>query len=101
MQLLHLQWAAVSISDCRRFFGPACNTSRYPFVHAPVDIQRNRIYMTHSTLRKNARRHTKKMNYSEIELGPRSASIRAILGYSKALKVVDVPPIGEVALIMN
>lgn len=35
------------------------------------------------------------------ELGPRATSIQFILGYSRALKVVDAPPIGEVAIILN
>jgi len=57
--------------------------------------------MTHSTLRKNPRRRSKKNMTNELELGPRAASIQFILGYSRALKVVDAPPIGEVAIILN
>lgn len=33
--------------------------------------------------------------------GPRPASIQFILGYSKALRVVDAPPIGPIDLILN
>jgi hypothetical protein len=37
----------------------------------------------------------------ELQPGPRQASIQMILGYSKALRVVDAPPLGEVCLILN
>lgn len=57
--------------------------------------------MTHSTLRKNTRRRSKKNMTNEVELGPRAASIQFILGYSKALNVVDAPPIGKVAIVLN
>lgn len=57
--------------------------------------------MTNSTLRKNYRRPAKKNMTKEIELGPRAATIQLILGYSKALKVVDAPPVGEVCIILN
>lgn len=57
--------------------------------------------MTNSTLRKNTRRRSKKTMTKDLELGPRAASIQLILGYSRALKVVDAPPIGEVCLILN
>ncbi|MFZ1616789.1 MAG: hypothetical protein WAT41_05520 [Flavobacteriales bacterium] len=33
--------------------------------------------------------------------GPREATIRSILSYSKALKVVKVPPIGQVDIVLN
>ncbi|HNR54116.1 MAG TPA: hypothetical protein PKJ19_03040 [Flavobacteriales bacterium] len=57
--------------------------------------------MTHSTLRKNASRRPKKSMTQEIAPGPREASIQFILGYSKALKLVDAPPVGEIAIILN
>lgn len=57
--------------------------------------------MTHSTLRKNTRRRTKKPMTNELNLGPRASTIQLILGYSRALKVVDAPPVGEVCLILN
>ena len=57
--------------------------------------------MTHSTLRKNTRRRPKKTMTNELEIGPRAASIQFILGYSRALKVVEAPPIGEVAIMLN
>jgi hypothetical protein len=38
---------------------------------------------------------------TNLQPGPRPASIQAILGYSKALKVVDAPPVGEILLILN
>jgi hypothetical protein len=56
--------------------------------------------MTHATLRKNGRRKPRKMQPA-LEPGPRNASIQFILGYSKALKVVDAPPIGHIDLILN
>lgn len=57
--------------------------------------------MTNSTLRKNTRRRSKKTMPNPIELGPRAATIQFILGYSKALTVVDAPPLGEVCLVLN
>ncbi len=57
--------------------------------------------MTHSTLRKNSSRRPKKTMNTELLPGPRASSIQFILGYSKALKVVDAPPVGEVSLILN
>jgi hypothetical protein len=33
--------------------------------------------------------------------GPRRSTIEAILSYSKALKVVEVPPVGRVDIILN
>jgi len=35
------------------------------------------------------------------EQGPRNSTIQFILGYSKALRVVDAPPVGEITLILN
>jgi len=34
-------------------------------------------------------------------LGPKASTIQAILGYSKALQVVDAPPLGKVNLMLN
>ena len=56
--------------------------------------------MTNSTLRKNTRR-PKKIMKTELLPGPRAASIQFILGYSKALHVVNAPPVGEIELILN
>ena len=33
--------------------------------------------------------------------GPRPATVNAILNYSKALKMVKVPPIGQVDVVLN
>jgi hypothetical protein len=33
--------------------------------------------------------------------GPRPETVQAILSYSKALKIVIVPPIGEVDVVLN
>mgnify|MGYP007060372612 CR=1 FL=1 len=34
-------------------------------------------------------------------LGPKASTIQLILGYSKALQVVDAPPIGRLDLVLN
>ncbi|TXI80331.1 MAG: hypothetical protein E6Q44_07300 [Flavobacteriales bacterium] len=68
--------------------------SKNTVTHSPT-------YMAHSTLRKNDDRRAKRMKISEQEIGPRAASIQRILGYSKALKVVDAPPIGQILLLLN
>jgi hypothetical protein len=58
--------------------------------------------MTHSTLRKNsASRRARKLMEKEVEYGPKTASIEMILGYSKALQVVNAPPVGQIAVILN
>jgi hypothetical protein len=36
-----------------------------------------------------------------ISLGPKPSTLNAILSYSKALKIVEVPPIGQVNIILN
>jgi hypothetical protein len=33
--------------------------------------------------------------------GPRPETVQAILSYSKALKVINVPPVGEVGVVLN
>lgn len=33
--------------------------------------------------------------------GPKAATLQAILSYSKALKIVDAPPVGQVAVVLN
>jgi hypothetical protein len=38
---------------------------------------------------------------SRVEHGPRASTIDRILGYSKALQVVDAPPVGKLELILN
>jgi hypothetical protein len=56
--------------------------------------------MTHSTLGKKARRTRKTMS-TDLHPGPREASIQFILGYSRALKIVDAPPIGQIDIVLN
>lgn len=56
--------------------------------------------MTHSTLRKNTRRKPQNVKQNTI-MGPSQRSINAILAYSKALRVVHAPPVGEIDLILN
>ncbi|MCB0769540.1 MAG: hypothetical protein KDC00_03950 [Flavobacteriales bacterium] len=41
-----------------------------------------------------------KMNLEQPP-GPSAASVRSILGYSRALRVVDAPPIGKVDIVLN
>lgn len=56
--------------------------------------------MTHSTLRKNSRRKPRSTD-TNTTMGPSHHSINAILAYSKALRVVHAPPVGEIDLILN
>lgn len=56
--------------------------------------------MAHSTLRKSSRRDRSKLT-TLPHPGPRKSTIQAILGYSKALQVVDAPPIGQLAVVLN
>ena len=64
-------------------------------------IHLNKPYMANITLRKNSPRSNKRPMRSELQPGPSAASIRFILDYSKALRVVHAPPVGEVTLILN
>lgn len=57
--------------------------------------------MANTTLRNKNQRRTRKPMQTELEPGPRAASIQLILGYSRALRVVDAPPIGQVDIILN
>jgi hypothetical protein len=54
--------------------------------------------MTNSTLRKRSARRRPDMHLTQ---GPKAATINAILSFSKALKVVDMPPVGKVSIILN
>lgn len=56
--------------------------------------------MTHSTLRKNSRRQSRDRQ-QETSMGPSQHSINTILAYSRALRVVQAPPVGEIELILN
>ena len=53
--------------------------------------------MAHSTLRRPSRKFVKMPTIT----GPRPETVHAILSYSKALKIVNVPPIGEVDIVLN
>jgi hypothetical protein len=58
--------------------------------------------MRNFTLRRKTSSPTsKKAMPDATKAGPSELSIRLILGYSKALRVVDAPPLGEVDLILN
>jgi len=37
----------------------------------------------------------------DLQPGPRPSTLNAILNYSKALKVVNVPPVGSIDIILN
>jgi hypothetical protein len=56
--------------------------------------------MTHSTLRKDNRRQPRDRK-RETSMGPSQRSISTILAYSKALRVVHAPPVGEIELMLN
>lgn len=56
--------------------------------------------MRNSTLGKKVPRTRKTMS-SAIVSGPRRSTIQFILGYSRALSVVDAPPIGKIAFLLN
>lgn len=57
--------------------------------------------MADSTLRKKTQRRATKTMTTELQPGPRAASIQLILGYSRALSVVNAPPVGQVDIILN
>jgi hypothetical protein len=38
---------------------------------------------------------------TDLTPGPRAATVKAILNYSKALKVVQLPPVGTVDIVLN
>lgn len=57
--------------------------------------------MTHSTLRKDRLRRTRKTMIRNAQDGPRESSIQLILGYSRALQVVDAPPVGHIEVVLN
>lgn len=53
-------------------------------------------HMADSTLRKRSDRRS-----SPMSKGPRPATITALLNYSKALKVMELPPVGKVEVVLN
>lgn len=56
--------------------------------------------MTNTTLGKKQRRTRKAMSL-DLQPGPRLSTIQFILGYSRALKVVDAPPVGQIDIVLN
>lgn len=62
------------------------------------EVKPNSRRMTHSTLRKRSLRRRPNM---EVLQGPRRSTITAILNYSKALSVMEVPPVGKVDIVLN
>ncbi|HMQ75055.1 MAG TPA: hypothetical protein PKE21_00120 [Flavobacteriales bacterium] len=57
--------------------------------------------MKHSTLRRRERRSSDRRISMDLQPGPRPSTLQAILSYSKALSVVEAPPLGTVALVLN
>ena len=57
--------------------------------------------MTNSTLRKKATRRERNAMPIDLQPGPSPASVQLILGYSRALQVVDAPPVGQLEVILN
>ncbi|MEO8069133.1 MAG: hypothetical protein ABI599_15655 [Flavobacteriales bacterium] len=57
--------------------------------------------MRNSTLRKRPVRDLRNLLNPETNAGPRPATLQAILGYSKAVRIVDAPPLGKVAIVLN
>ena len=55
--------------------------------------------MANSTLRKRPLR-IRRFDHS-FAPGPKPTTIKTILDYSKALRVVDAPPIGKIDLVLN
>lgn len=59
--------------------------------------------MIHFTPRKrsSAPRPRRERMSLDLNPGPSARSINAILNYSKALKVVELPPVGRIDIILN
>ncbi|MBP6313063.1 MAG: hypothetical protein KA408_12385 [Flavobacteriales bacterium] len=57
--------------------------------------------MAHSTLRKKNSYNTPKTPKNHLSMGPRANTIQLILGYSRALRVVDAPPVGKIDIVLN
>jgi len=53
--------------------------------------------MAHATLRKSSRNRSR----MPVLQGPKPSTVQAILNYSKALKVVKLPPVGQVHVVLN
>lgn len=53
--------------------------------------------MAHSTLRRPSRNRIQMPSRP----GPKPATVNALLNYSKALKVVELPPLGKVGVVLN
>ena len=65
------------------------------------EVKPTPVYMTHSTLRKRAQRDRLRPMFPAQQFGPKASTLNAILSYSKALKVVEVPPVGAVDIVLN
>lgn len=65
------------------------------------EVKPTPVYMTHSTLRKRAQRDRRRPMFPAQQFGPKASTVNAILSYSKALKVVEVPPVGTVDIVLN
>lgn len=84
--------------DRSRDFHGVCNDRSNKAVHRP---QTNISRMRNSTLRKRPTRDLRNLLNLDPHAGPRPETLQAILGYSKALRIVDAPPIGKVRIVLN
>ncbi|MBL8001327.1 MAG: hypothetical protein JNL05_05130 [Flavobacteriales bacterium] len=57
--------------------------------------------MAHTTPRKRAVSRRSTRMTLDLQPGPRPSTIAAILSYSKALRVVEAPPVGRVDIVLN
>lgn len=54
-----------------------------------------------STLPRNSSRPRQRRLEHQPTPGPRHATLKKIMDYSRALRVVDAPPLGQVDVILN
>ena len=57
--------------------------------------------MKHKTLHRRSIRPIRQRHDHRLPQGPRATTLKTILDYSKALIVVDAPPLGKVDLVLN
>jgi hypothetical protein len=57
--------------------------------------------MRHKTLPRYSSRPIRQRPDLRTPPGPRASTLKTILDYSKALTVVDAPPLGKVDVILN
>lgn len=57
--------------------------------------------MRNKTLPRSSSRPLRQRPEFRSPFGPRAATLKTILDYSKALTIVDAPPLGKVDVILN